>query len=371
MPHPRVNELSASETGSSKSTNSESLVSSSASGYISDFDSALSVDSFEWRRKNRAQSPSVSDDNGTVISAMPWEVDTTTILREIPIVYRVWDAVTSALVFRRSVSDRSLLDTQEDARRKLVQEFWREVKIVSRVEPLFTKKLEAKERKYFGQDSTNSTIDTQPGLTDITPHGWAGALSPRLSESYHNLESTQVTFSMLMQPTTVYLSSSGGSDVLSRYAEELDQDNGSEYVNFLAYMTKLSSPSLNTFLMKGTLAASSPKSREKNEKTPSQEGTDSSGERPLVVRVVIHGNELKGHCRKEDNNLYASVVFEEKPVEWFVQVPDLLRRQKGLELTSRVMLHPVTHPPMPVQYLILYPLLEKVSTCWILFHTLL
>lgn len=362
VPNPRVNEITTStcsnESASSKSTNSDSLIGSSASGYISDFDSALSADSLDWTRKS-GKASSFSD-NGTVVSSQPWEVEEASILREIPLAYRVWHVVSTALTLPRSVDDSGLLDTEEDARRKMVKEFWSEMRVVARVEPLFTKKLDAKEDKIQGGGTNISTsLDTQPGLTEITPHGWGGALSARVLEGYHHPYSAQATFSMLMQPTTVYLSSNGGSEILSQYAEELEQDNRSDYVNFLAFLTKLPSPLEKAMELKEKLAASPPKTDEKQEKEPSQEKSKSAPIRPCVVRVVIHGNELQEHCKGDKQNLYTSTVFDEKPVDWFLQVPDLLRRQIGLELTARVELHAVTKPPKPVHYLILYPLLEK------------
>ncbi|XP_071509592.1 peroxisomal ATPase PEX1-like [Diadema antillarum] len=390
-----------SDSGSCSSS-SDGSGSSSVSGYISDFDSMNSISSsFEHVWSHNTGQVTGEAEAGSIPS-MPWEVDPLVLDDAIPWSYRMWRKLLSLVVKEEDVKRlREDCANEEDARLKMAARFWKEVRIVARVQPMFNHRRSRKAPGIPRNMSSSSISEASDMLQkrsaspETTHRKTSNRFTRQMSLNSHVVKprdaggssnsstvmSPDDSLTHLMQPTTVYLSSMGDSKFLWQYAANMDDDNvpSSEYVTFLARMTKQPSPKeINEDLKKKLIQEAKKEAEAKREvaqgagnrtgvrantegKPP--EGDASSpaesekqqGLTSCVVRIIVHCHELKSHCKKDSRNPYSSTVFQEKPTEWYIQIPNLLRRQMGLELSARVQLKPVVNPPLPIQDLTLSP----------------
>ena len=406
--HPGIGALqtkSRSDSGSASSS-SESSGNTSVSGYISDFDSMNSLSSgFDQMWSHDTGHVTNTEDGETYhVPSMPWEVNPQDIEGAIPLSYKIWRKLVSLLTRQPDANQlREDCANEEDARRKMAAEFWRDVRIVARVQPMFPHRRSRKTPRMPRVGSAASVAsaaseDLTKGTSspEITRRKTSNRFTRQMSLNSRvvkprepigavldnsSLPNQTDTLSNLMQPTTVYLSSVGDSEFLWQYAASMEEENvpSSEYVTFLATMTKQPSPKERNEELKKKLLQESKKeqlrtspnlpssaSGDSNARTATLENKDTStdandSDSSFVVRIIIHCHELKSHCKKHVANPYSSTIFQERPTEWYVQIPDLLRRQMGLELSASVQLKPVVNPPSPIHDITLSPLFELVS----------
>ncbi|XP_041483550.1 peroxisome biogenesis factor 1-like [Lytechinus variegatus] len=389
-----------SDSGSGSSS-SEISGNSSVSGYISDFDSMSSLSSgFEHNVWSYDTSHVSKSEGGTNNPSMPWEVDPVDIEGAIPWSYKIWRKLIS-FVSREADINRVRRDcaNEEDARRKMAAEFWKDVRIVARVQPMFNHKKNLKTSRRQREGSTSASSETSEdskkdcSSLERSHRKTSNRFTRQMSLNSHvvkprepfsvgssnnpTLPGETDSLSNLMQPTTVYLSSVGDSEFLWQYAANTEEGGSappSEYVTFLATMTKQPSPKERNEELKQKLLQESKKEQNNlassnNTRNPSEVNEEPEisageseekrdGKSSCIVRIIVHCHELKSHCKKDSVNPYSSTVFQDKPTQWYIQIPDILRRQMGLELSAGVQLKPVVSPPSPIQSMILAPLFD-------------
>lgn len=403
--HGLLQTKSRSDSGSGSSS-SELSGNSSVSGYISDFDSMSSLssgfDNHVWSYDtSRVSKPEEGETN---IPSMPWEVDPVDVEGAIPWSYKIWRKLLS-FVSSEADANRVRQDcaNEEDARRKMAAEFWKDVRIVARVQPMFNhkKSLKTSRRQREGSTSTSSESSEDQKKDSSSPERshrktsnrftrqmslTSHVVKPREPLGSRSTDSPTLpgeadSLANLMQPTTVYLSSVGDSEFLWQYAANTKEEGStppSEYVTFLATMTKQPSPKERNEEIKRKLLQESKKEQNNttqaslNNASNNSDGNDGpqigagesvetrDGKSSCIVRIIVHCHELKSHCKKDSVNPYSSTVFQDKPTQWYIQIPDILRRQMGLELSAGVQLKPVVSPPSPIQSMILAPLFDLV-----------
>ena len=315
----------------------------------------------------------------------PLDVDALPLGDDVPWSYRFWSTIKWLIFPHRGdsrFSNAMRKDTEEDARRKMAAEFWNDVRIICRVQPMLDKQKDDHTMRSVQSSYSMASIATRtptptsrPSSLPLNGVGGQGTKKTYHSSPSSNLSSSSSTnsYTHLMQPTTVYLSSS--SDAYFHNQSSADEDPSSEsssnndFVVFLAHLTKLLSPRERKDEMNKKLAEAQQKNQEGSAVNGNHHGKSSKDTLPkntnaplisCVVRCIIHTKELKGHKARQANNIYSSTTFEDTSIRWFIQIPELLRRQLGLECTSKVQLRPVVKPPLPIQSIKLHPLFEMV-----------
>ena len=311
----------------------------------------------------------------TTPAYVPLDIESLSLDGAIPWTYRMWSTI-KWLLFRYGDTKfgdvPNMTDNEEDARRKLAAEFWKDIQIIARVQPMLDK--QHTDTDVNRTSSSTSVKSTRPSTLPLR-----SKVSHQSSPASHLSSSSSSTnsYTHLMQPTTVYLSSSTDTFFQNPSSDSSRQKDGSssnDFVVFLAHLKKLLSPRERKEEMNRKLAEAQRKTQEGTTGSSShpQQKQPKAGETtknvkqhsaPLtscVVRCIIHTKELKGHRVRQPNNIYSSTTFDDTTIRWCLQVPELLRRQLGLECTSKVQLRPVVEAPLGIQSLTLHPLFQMV-----------
>ncbi|XP_038050975.1 peroxisome biogenesis factor 1-like isoform X2 [Patiria miniata] len=359
-----------------------SIIASALSGFTSDYDSATSPSDTTF-----STAPLTDASSSPTTPSEPWDVPPETLDKSIPWSYKFWRRVKSVFVRDEAeyISKMGSGD-MEEARRKMAAEFWKDVRIVARVQPMFERRKSSVSRVSSSSGLLKSGGRTQ--LADSKRHHIAPSTATASGErpddsencpspSADTQESFMSSYTHLMQPTTVYLTSNCETEFVRHHNSNTDEHQCpvNEFVTFLAYLAKLSSPKEK----KEEVNRKFQQTQNKYEKAmrealeqkhlqaaPAQATTDAAAKSEdsnpsCVVRVIIHSNELQRHQSGQSENLYSSNTFQKQDISWFVQLPDLLRRQLGLESSAKVELRPVLIPPVPIHSISLFPLFDKPS----------
>ncbi len=354
------------------------------SNYTSDYDSATSPSDNTFSTAHLTDGSS-----GANTPTEPWSVPPDALDHSIPWSYKVWCRIKSIFVSDEANNQTAVGSSDmEEARRKMAAEFWKDVRIVARVQPMFERSESAVSRVSSSSGLLASGAGKKPQGPErqhIAPSNPTAqkrpseAPSPQLPRTDPSLLPNMNSYTHLMQPTTVYLSSDCETEFVRHHNSNTDEHQCpvNEFVTFLAYLSKMPSPrerkeEVNRKFQQtqkkyekerksnGSSSEQQPHLSSSDPTTKEATKTDDSNP-SCVVRVIIHSNELKRHQSGQSKNVYSSNTFQKRDISWFIQIPDLLRRQLGLESSAKVELRPVLIPPYPIHSIVLFPLFDKVQ----------
>ncbi|XP_071798247.1 peroxisomal ATPase PEX1-like isoform X1 [Asterias amurensis] len=353
------------------------------SNYTSDYDSATSPSDSTFSTAHLTDGSS-----GGNTPTQPWSVPPEILDNSIPWSYRVWCRIKSIFFSDEGDTQTAVgVSDMEEARRKMAAEFWKDVRIVARVQPMFERSESAVLRDSSSSGLLASGVDKKPQGPDrkhIAPSSTAqkrpsDAPSPQLPTTDPSPLPNMNSYTHLMQPTTVYLSSDCETEFVRHHNSNTDEHQCpvNAFVTFLAYLSKMPSPREKKEEVNRKFQQTQKKYHEERKTSGSsfseqqphlsdpatKDATKTDDINPsCVVRVIIHSNELKRHQNGQSKNVYSSNTFQKRNISWFIQIPDLLRRQLGLEASAKVELRPVLIPPHPIHSIVLFPLFDKPAT---------
>ncbi|XP_071949385.1 peroxisomal ATPase PEX1-like [Antedon mediterranea] len=305
------------ETPSSLASIGESMT----SGYVSDFGSTGNIPLYRSQTDeqlgNEEELPSEEVTDYEFDDSLPWA-------------YRLWSYIKSFMSIEESgesAIEQGKLSLDKERQKAIARELLKDCNIVARVHTL----IDSYERV---EASCRRTENPDPGVN---------------------------SYSHLMQPTTVYLSSTAEGALI-----DLPMDPGKqnfplqeEYVSFYAIITKLKSPKERHEEARQRQDSTQVNKTEKVEDAAA--GGDVSQQQPTVqyidintdyaaVRVVLNSQDIQ--TRRDSESL---IVFDDTS-PWTLQISDLLRRQLKLEVTAKVVIQPITESPSVMQSMTLCPL---------------
>ncbi|XP_033637496.1 peroxisome biogenesis factor 1-like isoform X2 [Asterias rubens] len=354
------------------------------SNYTSDYDSATSPSDSTFSTAHLTDGSS-----GGNTPTQPWSVPPESLDNSIPWSYRVWCRIKSIFFSDEGDNQTAVgVSDMEEARRKMAAEFWKDVRIVARVQPMFERSESTVLRDSSSSGLLASGVDKKPQGPDrkhIAPSNSTAqkrpsdAPSPQLPMTDPSPLPNMNSYTHLMQPTTVYLSSDCETEFVRHHNSNTDEHQCpvNAFVTFLAYLSKIPSPREKKEEVNRKFQQTQKKYHEERKTSGSslseqqphlsdpatKDATKTDDINPsCVVRVIIHSNELKRHQNGQSKNVYSSNTFQKRNISWFIQIPDLLRRQLGLEASAKVELRPVLIPPHPIHSIVLFPLFDKPAT---------
>ncbi|XP_022107036.1 peroxisome biogenesis factor 1-like isoform X2 [Acanthaster planci] len=377
------------DTSLPSSSSMGSIIGSVLSGFTSDYDSATSPSdtTFSTARLTDASSSATTPSE-------PWDIPTEVLDKSIPWSYRFWRRIRSVFVSDEAEHISKMAGgDMEEARRKMAAEFWKDVRIIARVQPMFEHRESSVSRvsSYSGllksqdpkQIPTSKRHHIHVAPSSAVPARQTRPMDspdcPSLSPDTPRDSFTGSSYTHLMQPTTVYLSSNCETEFVRHHDSNTDEHQCpvNEFVTFVANLAKLPSPrekkeevnrkfqqTQSKYEKAIREVMEQQKHPQMNTTTPTAKDAAAKGEDSspsCVVRVIIHSNELRQHQNGQSENVYSSNTFQKQDITWFIQIPDLLRRQLGLESSAKVELRPVLIPPVPIHSISLFPLFDKPS----------
>ncbi|XP_033119787.1 peroxisome biogenesis factor 1-like [Anneissia japonica] len=329
--------LANTESPSSLASIDESMT----SGYVSDYKSTRNFPHYRGQVSEASENVDMNEEDPITDqeqdSSLPWA-------------YRLWTYIKS-FVFTEdsgeSAIEQGKLSLDKERQKAIATELLKDCNIVARVHPL----VESYEK------SVSNSKRMEGNETEVTEN----------------------SYSHLMQPTTVYLSSSAEGALIDLPIDPSRQNSLpiQEYVSFYAIITKLKSPKERQEELRQRQNSNSTKisktNREKTLKTTDDvnvEGVNKGEEEPIsklpgintdyaAVRVVINSQDIQIRQRSSGEVSPYMVLDDASP--WTLQISDLLRRQLRLAVTAKVLIRPITESPSVMQAMTLYPLYRVQS----------